>query len=96
MRYIKKTIIRIPITLYAERLYVITNVAINVQMDTVIVTARHSQIYIGTLFVPQTVQVKELEFQILGEPLHVEGIVGMAVCSWKPIIMTSGMFRKRY
>lgn len=90
-RFAKKTLIRIPQTIYPEASYCIQNVAINSQMDTVIVTTRHSQIYIGMLFVPETLKVKELEFRTLGEPLHIDGIIGMSVCPWKPIIMTAGM-----
>lgn len=40
--------------------------------------------------VPETLKVKALTFQTLGEPLHIGGIVGMSVCSWKPIVMTAG------
>lgn len=89
-RYSKKTEITIPIDIYPSHLYRIVNVAVNVQMDTVIVTAMHNQIYISMLVVPETLKVKELQFKTLGEPLHINGIVGMAVCSWKPIVMTAG------
>lgn len=89
-RYSKKTIITIPIDIYPSSLYRIKNVAINVQMDAVIVTTLHNQIYIGMLVVPETLKVKQLTFQTLGEPLHIKGIIGMSVCSWKPIVMTAG------
>lgn len=88
-RYSKKTRIRIPVDIFADHLYNITNVAINVQMDTVIVTAAHSQIYIGMLVVPETLDVKDLVFAKLGEPLHIDGVVGMSMCSWKTIVMTA-------
>lgn len=71
-------------------MYRITNVSINVLMDTVIVTAAHNQIYIGMLIVPETLKVKDLVFQKLGEPLHIDGIVSMSVSSWKSIVMTAG------
>lgn len=74
--------------IYVNSLYKITNIAINQQMDTIIVSTVHSQIYIGMLFVPETLQIRELEFKTLGEPLHIAGITGMSICSWKPIIMT--------
>lgn len=74
--------------IYINKLYKITNIAINQQMDTIIASTVHSQIYIGMLFVPETLQIIELEFKTLGEPLHIAGITGMSICSWKPIIMT--------
>lgn len=91
-RFKRKTILTIPIDIFEESLYTIMNLAINAQMDTVIVTTLHSQIYIGILFVPETLEVKRLEFKTLGEPLHIDRIISMAVCSWKPIIMTAGEF----
>ncbi|XP_053692096.1 cilia- and flagella-associated protein 57 [Sabethes cyaneus] len=87
--FTKKSIIRIPITLYDKESYKILNVAVNAEQDTIIVATQHSQIYIGMLFVPETLKVSELVFRHLGEPLHVSGIVGLSVCSWKPIIMTA-------
>lgn len=89
-RFTKKTIITIPAGIFPDALYRIVNVAINVKMDTVIVTTLHNQIYTSMLVVPETLKVKELHFQTLGEPLHIGGIVGMSVCSWKPIVMTAG------
>lgn len=88
-RYIKKTIITIQIDIYSDELYKIVNIAINPQQDTIIASTVHSQIYIGMLFVPETLKVKLLNFQTLGEPLHIDGIIGLSVCSWKPIIMTA-------
>ncbi|XP_035778469.1 cilia- and flagella-associated protein 57-like [Anopheles albimanus] len=85
----KKSIIRIPITLYEPELYKICNVAVNQEQDTIVVATKHSQIYIGMLIVPETLKISELVFQHLGEPLHIRGIIGMAVCSWKPIVMTA-------
>uniref|UniRef100_A0A182NUB5 WD_REPEATS_REGION domain-containing protein n=1 Tax=Anopheles dirus TaxID=7168 RepID=A0A182NUB5_9DIPT len=85
----KKSVIRVPITLYDERLYKIMNVAVNQEQDTIVVATMHSQLYIGMLIVPETLKISELVFQNLGEPLHISGIIGMAVCSWKPIVMTA-------
>lgn len=90
-KYTKKTILTIPVDNYPEDLYKITNVAVNAQMDTVCVTTLHSQIYIGMLFVPETLTVKELNFKTLGEPLHINKIISMSVCAWKPIIMTASL-----
>lgn len=90
VRYTKKTLITIPVKLFAEPLFTISNVSVNAAMDTVIVTAKHSQIYIAKLFEPGALRLFELEFCILGEPLHIDGIISMSVCSWKPIIMTAG------
>lgn len=59
-------------------------------MDTVIVTTQHNQIYISQLFDPETVTIQQIEFAMLGEPLHVASIISMSICSWKPIIMTAG------
>uniref|UniRef100_A0A6E8VUB9 Uncharacterized protein n=1 Tax=Anopheles coluzzii TaxID=1518534 RepID=A0A6E8VUB9_ANOCL len=85
----KKSIIRVPITLYDEPQYKIVNVAVNHEQDTIVVATLHSQLYIGMLIVPETLKISELVFQNLGEPLHISGIIGMAVCSWKPIVMTA-------
>lgn len=90
VRYTRRAIIKIPIKLYAYESYKITNVSVNAQMDTVIVTTMHSQIYISKLFDPETVTLQRLEFTMLGEPLHVDSIISMSICSWKPIIMTAG------
>uniref|UniRef100_A0A1Q3G5C9 Putative golgin subfamily protein n=1 Tax=Culex tarsalis TaxID=7177 RepID=A0A1Q3G5C9_CULTA len=87
--FIKKSVIRIPVTLYEEQSYKIMNVAVNAEQDTIVVATKHSQIYIGMLFVPETLKISELVFRHLGESLHVSGIVGLSVCSWKPMIMTA-------
>lgn len=33
--------------------------------------------------------VTQIEFKYLGEPLHIEGIISVSVCSWKTIAMTA-------
>lgn len=96
MRYTKRALITIPIRLFADDLFVIANVSVNAAMDTVIVTAKHSQIYISKLFEPDALRVLESEFALLGEPLHIDGIVSMSVCSWKPIIMTACMMGSQF
>lgn len=88
-KYIKKTLLTIPVTLYEEPLYVIKSIAINEQQDTIVATAQHSQIYIGQLFAPETVNVTQIEFKYLGEPLHIDSIIDLSVCSWKSIAMTA-------
>lgn len=93
VRYKRRSIIKIPIRLYAPDSYKITNVSVNSQMDTVIVTTFHSQIYISKLFDPEMVTLQHLEFVMLGEPLHIASIVSMSICSWKPIIMTAGKLK---
>ncbi|XP_035915826.1 cilia- and flagella-associated protein 57 [Anopheles stephensi] len=85
----KKSVITVPITLYDEKQYKILNVAVNQEQDTIVVATMHSQLYIGMLIVPETLKISELLFQNLGEPLHISGIIGMAVCSWKPIVLTA-------
>ncbi|XP_055686721.1 cilia- and flagella-associated protein 57 [Lutzomyia longipalpis] len=87
-KFQKKTIITIPVTLYAAELYKIANLAINQDQDTLMVSCAHSQIYIGSLFVPQSVTVNSLEFRTLGQPLHIARIISLAVCMWKPIVVT--------
>lgn len=87
--YKKKSIITIPMDLYEKKLYSIENVAINKPMDTVIVTPKHNQIYYSMLYVPEMLEAERLEFKKLGEPLHIDGIISMSVCAWKPIIMTA-------
>lgn len=96
VRYKRRSIIKIPVRLYAPESYKITNVSVNSQMDTVIVTTFHSQIYISKLFDPEMVTLQHLEFVMLGEPLHIASIVSMSICSWKPIIMTAGRFQIFY
>lgn len=90
--YKKKSIITIPMDLYESRLYCIENVAINKPMDTVIVTPKHNQIYYSMLYVPEMLEAEHLEFKKLGESLHIDGIISMSVCAWKPIIMTACEF----
>lgn len=89
VRYGKRSIIEIPIHLYDNELYQITNVSINSTMDTVVVAAKHSQIYISHLFEPEAMSVQHFQFRMLGESLHINGIISMSVCMWKSIIMTA-------
>lgn len=88
-KFERKTILTIPITIYAEQLYQITNLAIDSKQETVIVTTKHTQIYVGILIVPETLKAKHLKFQILGASIHISEIVDISLCSWKPIIMTA-------
>lgn len=90
IRYTRRTILEIPTGLYQRELYTIMNISINLEMDTVIVSAKHNQIYIGKLFVPETIRLQKMEFELFGESLHIDGIIEMSVCSWKPIILTAG------
>lgn len=86
----KTTVITIPILYYDPPLYRIQELAINKTEETCIVTCQHSQIYIGELFVPESVIVNDdLEFRPLGEPLHIDRIIGMSTCAWKPIVVTA-------
>lgn len=86
----KITVITIPITYYDEPLYQIKTLAINEAEDTCLVTCLHSQIYIGKLFVPESVTINDdLLFRPLGEPLHISSIIGMSTCAWKPIVITA-------
>lgn len=89
VRYTRRSIIKIPIDLYSNESYKITNVSVNAQMDSVIVTTFHSQIYISKLFDPEKITLQNLNFVMLGEPLHIASIISMSICSWKPIIMTA-------
>lgn len=88
-KFIKKTLLTIPVTLFHESLYVIKDIAINEQQDTIVATTQHSQVYIGQLFAPETMNVTQVEFKYLGEPLHIDGIIDLDVCSWKKIAMTA-------
>ena len=88
-KFIKKTLLTIPVTLFDEPLYVIKNIAINEQQDTIVVTTNHSQIFIGQLFAPETMDVTQIEFKYLGEPLHIDSIIDLSVCSWKTIAITA-------
>lgn len=88
-RFIKKTLLTIPVTLFDESLYVIKDIAINEQQDTIVATTQHNQIFIGQLFAPETMEVTQIEFKFLGEPLHIDAIIDLSVCSWKSIAMTA-------
>ncbi|XP_013119183.2 cilia- and flagella-associated protein 57 [Stomoxys calcitrans] len=88
-KFERKTILTIPITIYAEALYQITNLAVDSKQETVIVTTLHSQIYVGVLIVPETLKAKELNFQPMGALVHIGDVVDISLCSWKPIIMTA-------
>lgn len=90
MRFMKKTVIKIPIKIYADELYEIIQVSINVVADTVIVTAKHNQIYIGMPFATDTMKLQFLEFKVLGESLHTFSIIDLAVCLWKTIVLSAG------
>lgn len=85
----RKTILDIPMSNYSEELYHITNLAINAKQDTVIVTPKHNQIYVGVLIVPESLETKILQFQTLGELIHIDEILDICMCSWRPIIVTS-------
>lgn len=88
-KFIKKTLATIPVTLFDESLYVVKCIAINEQQDTIVATTQHSQVYIGQLFAPETMDVTQIEFKYLGEPLHIDSIIDLSVCSWKTIAMTA-------
>lgn len=92
-KFERKTILTIPITIYADVLYQITNLAIDSKQETVIVTTKHSQIYVGILIVPETLKAKQLNFQPLGALIHIGDIVDISLCSWKPIIMTACKYK---
>ncbi|XP_014102441.2 cilia- and flagella-associated protein 57 [Bactrocera oleae] len=85
----RKTVLTIPIGFAAEHTYQITNMAICSRQETVIVTTKHAQIYVGILIVPETLKAKQLQFQPLGAWIHLAEITSMSVCAWKPIIMTA-------
>lgn len=88
-KFVKKTILTIPVTIYDESLYVITNITINDQEDTIIATTMHKQIYIGQLFALECMEVTQTEFRYLSEPLHIDAIIDLSVCAWKSIAMTA-------
>lgn len=88
-KYERKTVLHIPYNIYPESSYQIMNMAINLNQDTVVVTAKHNQIYVGVLIVPESLKTKFLEFKPLGEFIHIDEIIDMSVCAWKPIIMTA-------
>ncbi|XP_055380070.1 cilia- and flagella-associated protein 57, partial [Condylostylus longicornis] len=88
-KFIRKTILTLKVDLYPEKLYQICNISVNAQQDTVIVTAKHNQIYYGKLIVPASLQTQLLDFKPLGEYIHIEEIIDVTVCSWRPIIITA-------
>lgn len=89
-KYTRKTILTIPINLYPEELYEITQLSVNIAMDSVIAVAKHSQIYIGMLLVTDAIKLQQLNFNIVGEQLHTKDIVVISTCLWRPIFMTAG------
>lgn len=88
-KYQKRTIINIPITFYEKESYRIVNMAVNAQENTVIATTLHSQIYIAPLFPTETLKIMKIQFETLGEPLHIDSIIDVSCCAWKSIIMTA-------
>lgn len=88
-KYHKKTLLTIPVTLFNESLYAIKSIAINEQEDTVVATTHHSQIFVGQLFAPETMEIIQIEFKYLGEPLHIDSIIDISVCAWKTLVMTA-------
>lgn len=88
-KFIKKTLLTIPVTYFDESLYVVKDIAINEQQDTIVATTQHNQIFIGQLFALETMEVTQIEFKFLGEPLHIDSIIDLSVCSWKSIVMTA-------
>ncbi|KAG5674865.1 hypothetical protein PVAND_004810 [Polypedilum vanderplanki] len=87
-KFIKTTLLVIPVQLFDASLYVISNIAVNEEEDTIVATTQHSQLFVGQLFAPETIGISQIEFKFLGEPLHIDSIIDLSVCSWKPIIMT--------
>lgn len=85
----RKTVLTVPITLYTEPQYQITNMAIDHKQETIIVTCSHAQIYVGILIVPETLKTKQLKFEPLGVMIHIGEVVDLSICAWKPIIMTA-------
>lgn len=92
-KFERKTVLQIPYNIYPESSYEIMNMAINVNQDTVVVTSKHNQIYVGVLIVPESLKTKFLEFKPLGEFIHIDEIIDMSVCAWKPIIMTACKYK---
>lgn len=89
MRYMKRSEIALTFDFYAEDSYKIANVSINSRMDTVAVTAMHRQIYVATLFDAESVSLQLYAFKMLGEELHIDAIISISTCLWKPIVMTT-------
>lgn len=85
----RKTVLTVPMTLYTEPQYQITNMAIDHKQETIIVTCAHAQIYVGILIVPETLKTKHLKFEPLGVMIHIGEVVDLSICAWKPIIMTA-------
>lgn len=88
-KFIKRTVLTIPIALYSRESFRIVNMAVNVAEDTVIATTEHSQIYIAQLFKPESLKIIYMDFTTFGEPLHVDSIIACSVCAWKSIVMTA-------
>lgn len=90
--FFKRSVLTLPMTIYEESLYTIKNVSINAEQDAIVVTANHSQIYVShlvsQLFAIDSPEVAQLEFKFLSEPLHIDSITDLSVCTWKPIAMT--------
>ncbi|XP_077289414.1 cilia- and flagella-associated protein 57-like [Arctopsyche grandis] len=68
----------------------VQHISVNDNQDTLIITTLKSQIYYVKLYEEHMDQVSEIPFLEMGERLHHSRINGLAMCSWKPIFMTSG------
>ncbi|XP_017782730.1 PREDICTED: cilia- and flagella-associated protein 57 [Nicrophorus vespilloides] len=106
-RYRKRNVFRIPdhsiergeeeITEIFEEfanidLTTVNTISINVSEDRFIATCNETQIYTMRIWGPDFSTAGELFMSELGFPLHHGPIGAAAVCAWKPIFMTTGMW----
>lgn len=87
-KFAKTTLLTIPPTIFDAANSEIECITVNPNQDTIAVTAQHSQIYIGQLFKPEVSFISQIDFKPFGELLHIDSILDMSICSWKPIVMT--------
>lgn len=90
-RYRKKIEIVLPSNMYPSNLFKITQMTFNPPKDTILVTALHPQIYLCKFEYSEDIksEMQELQFKPFGEYLHIDEIIDIAMCPWKPIIMSS-------
>ncbi|XP_046473446.1 cilia- and flagella-associated protein 57 [Neodiprion pinetum] len=93
-KYKKRNIYIVPVQVSKEdntELYQINTINVNVSCDRLIVTTGWSQLFRAQLWGPDINMDPEPQaLKPLGQQLHHGPIVGLSMCSWKPIFMTCG------
>ncbi|KAJ8986164.1 hypothetical protein NQ317_005638 [Molorchus minor] len=96
-KYIKRGVFIIPNRLipreYDEEPEILTGVntiAINPSQDRVLVSCRDMQLWYSRIFIHDATTGPEVTFREFGYPMHLGPVGSLAVCRWKPIVITAG------